>query len=173
MSLSQVFAHGSHPSTSSLSSWPTVTCWTTCVSVTARRSTPWCCSTWPLRFPLQWSTWRRRILFTGKWINQNTAQCTFIVLNWSSFKLHSYSSVFWGLLFNRNRNIPFFCSLLALLSSECIPLWLCHAYFVVLVNGVVWSVFLVAFQRIVTPTGAHFLWQGWWAECYFTIYNGI
>lgn len=108
MSLSQVFAHGSHPSTSSLSSWPTVTCWTTCVSVTARRSTPWCCSTWPLRFPLQWSTWRRKILFTGKRINQNTAQCTFIVLNWSSFKLHSYSSVFWGLLFNRNRNILFF-----------------------------------------------------------------
>lgn len=61
----QACAHGSPRSTSSQSSWPMVTCWTTCGSATERRSMLWCCYTWPHRSPLPWNTWRKKTLYTG------------------------------------------------------------------------------------------------------------
>lgn len=42
------------------------TCWIICVSVTGRRWMLWCCSTWQLRSPQPWSTWRRKTSFTGR-----------------------------------------------------------------------------------------------------------
>lgn len=72
--LSQVCVHGSLPSTSSPSLWPMVTCWTICANVTERRWMLWCCSTWPLRSPLLWSTWRRRTSSIGTRKEQTTNQ---------------------------------------------------------------------------------------------------
>lgn len=61
-----MYAHESRRFTSSQSSWPMVTFWITWGSVTERRSTLWCCSTWQRRSPQPWSTWRRKTSYTGE-----------------------------------------------------------------------------------------------------------
>lgn len=77
------------------STCPTGTCWIISASATARRSVQSCCSTWPHRSPLPWSTWRRRTSSTGGWSPIELLQFQIAVINRPP-EWWARNSSFWG-----------------------------------------------------------------------------